>query len=88
MFKAKKKKLTFLRSPNRAKSSQVNLNLSRYIILTSLQYNYNYIVSIFNKQQLIQYINIFIKNFNFFESNLLNLTAIKLELNYYFRKTI
>lgn len=83
----KKHKLTYLRAPNRAKSSQVNLLLPRYVInlhiklvLTSLKQN------VLNINNLITYLLIFQKQFNFFESNLLNLTAFKVMLKYHYKK--
>lgn len=84
----KKKKLTFLRSPNRAKSSQVNLTIPRYIILFKLKFNYNQNIFIKNKKQLIHYICVLNNNFNFFESNILNLISIKINLHYKYRFTL
>lgn len=83
----KKQTLTYLRAPNRAKSSQVSLMLPRYVIALKICfYNIKTLSFISNPIVTINYLLVLQKQFNFFETNLLNLISLKILLKYHFKK--
>lgn len=87
-IKLKKKIITYLRAPNRSKKAQVNLTLNRYLLLISLHIKLsqpNNYTNNFNNNPihiLIYIISLLFKNFNFFESNILLLSSVKINLKY------
>lgn len=82
----KKQTLTYLRAPNRAKSSQVSLNLPRYVVTLKICFIGALPTKfILNPMVITNYFLILQKQFNFFESNLLNLMSLKVFLKYSYK---
>ena len=80
-IKKKLNKLTFLRTANRAKSSQVNLTLARYIICIKIIYFLNNLLT--SKPPLKKFIyllNYFLNFFKFSESNIFYIHSLSILL--------
>jgi hypothetical protein len=79
----KNKSISYLRSPNRSKSSQVSIKIKKYRILTIIKFN---LIDLSKLSSKITFIIFFFKKnfekFKFFESNNLLLNNLKIEANY------
>ena len=82
----KKNSIVFLRAPNRAKKSQIHLSVARFklFILIKLKINLINIKTL----KITSLLKGLIHNFKFFESNILNLHSLEINLPYNYKNKV